>query len=260
MRKTETTNNGNRELQRRTYETAYVRALFDSIAQRYDTLTHVLSAGIDRLWRRRAIRLLAAYHPKRVLDVATGTGDLAIEACKLHPESIIGIDISQHMMEIGRKKIQRRGLSHLISIQTENAEAMTFESGSFDAVTVSFGVRNFSNLQKGLSEFYRVLRPGGVAMILEFSHPRIFPIKQMYRFYSTIVMPPLGEAIIHDRSTSDYLPNTISEFPDGEEFCNLLRSAGFTQINSVPLSFGIATIYVAEKHFSPSFESVATKT
>ncbi|HVN48150.1 MAG TPA: bifunctional demethylmenaquinone methyltransferase/2-methoxy-6-polyprenyl-1,4-benzoquinol methylase UbiE [Bacteroidota bacterium] len=248
MRKKDTTQNGDSGLQRRTYETSYVQSLFDSIAQRYDFLTHVLSFGIDTLWRKRAIRLLAPYRPKHILDVATGTADLAIEASKLHPEAITGIDVSQRMMDVGIKKIMRRNLSDIMTIQSENAEAMTFASDSFDAVTVSFGVRNFSNLQKGLSEFHRVLRNGGVAMILEFSHPQIFPIKQLYRFYSTIIMPPLGEAILHDRSASDYLPSTISEFPSGETFCALLRSVGFTQVKYFPLTFGIATIYFAEKH------------
>ncbi len=247
MRKIDTPQNGNSALQRRTYATSYVQSLFDSIAQRYDLLTHVLSSGIDILWRKRAIRLLAAYQPKRILDVATGTADLAIEASALHPDSIIGIDLSQQMMKLGIKKIQRRGLSHIITIQSGNAEAMTFATDSFDAVIVSFGVRNFSDLKKGLSEFHRVLHAGGVAMILEFSHPRIFPVKQLYNFYSKIIMPPLGEVIIHDRSASDYLPSTISEFPDGEEFCSILRSVGFAHIKYFPLTFGIATIYLAEK-------------
>jgi demethylmenaquinone methyltransferase / 2-methoxy-6-polyprenyl-1,4-benzoquinol methylase len=247
MSKLNTIHSGNPALQRRTYESSYVNSLFDSIAYRYDVINHVLSSGIDIMWRRRAIQLLAAYQPKTILDVATGTADLAIEASTLHPDSIIGIDISQKMLEIGSTKIQRRGLSSLITLQSGNAESMTFASESFDVVTAAFGVRNFSNLKKGLSEFHRVLHSGGIMMILEFSHPHHFPIKQLYSFYAKIIVPALGGIISRNRTAYDYLPSTVSEFPDGEQFCDVLRAAGFTHVKSFPQTFGIATIYFAEK-------------
>jgi demethylmenaquinone methyltransferase / 2-methoxy-6-polyprenyl-1,4-benzoquinol methylase len=247
MARTQTTYNSNPALQRRTYETSYVQSLFNSIAHRYDVLNHILSSGIDILWRRRAIQLLSAYQPKTILDVATGTADLAIEASTLHPDSIIGIDISQKMLDIGTKKIQQRGLSSVITLQSGNAEALAFASDSFDIVTAAFGVRNFSNLEKGLSEFHRVLRSGGITMILEFSHPRRFPIKQFYYFYSKMVLPALGGIISCNRAAYDYLPSTVSEFPDGEQFCNILRSMGFAHVRCFPQTFEIATIYLAEK-------------
>jgi demethylmenaquinone methyltransferase / 2-methoxy-6-polyprenyl-1,4-benzoquinol methylase len=248
MAKSDKTYSGTSGLQRSTYETSYVQSLFDSIAHRYDLLNHVLSSGIDILWRRKAIRLLAAYQPKTMLDVATGTGDLAIEACTLHPESIVGVDISQKMLEIGTNKIHQRNLSSVITLQSGNAESLPFASGTFDIAMVAFGVRNFSNLGQGLSEFHRVLRSGGVTMILEFSHPHKFPIKQLYNFYATILLPVLGGAISSNRAAYNYLPSTISEFPDGEQFCNVLRSIGFTRVQSFPQTFGIATIYLAEKN------------
>jgi demethylmenaquinone methyltransferase/2-methoxy-6-polyprenyl-1,4-benzoquinol methylase len=248
MSKTDTTHSGNQTLQRRTYEASYVQSLFDSIAHRYDVLNHVLSSGIDILWRQRAIQLLAAYQPKTILDVATGTADLAIIANSLHPDSIVGIDISPKMLEIGTNKIQRRGLSSVIKLQTGNAEALVFASDSFDVVTAAFGVRNFSDLGKGLSEFHRVLRSGGITMILEFSHPHIVPIKQLYSFYTKLILPVLGGIISRNRAAYDYLPSTVSEFPDGEQFCEVLRSIGFMRVKSFPQTFGIATIYLAEKN------------
>ena len=248
MTKSDITHSGNPVLQRSTYETSYVQSLFDSIAYRYDVLNHVLSSGIDILWRRKAIQLLAAYQPKTILDVATGTADLAIEASLLHPDSITGIDISQKMLEIGKLKIQRHGLSSVITLQLGNAEALAFASDSFDAVTAAFGVRNFSNLEKGLSEIHRVLHSGGTMMILEFSHPHNFPIKQLYGFYVEFILPALGGIISRNRAAYKYLPNTVSEFPDGEQFCDVLRSIGFAHVRSFPQTFGIATIYLAEKN------------
>jgi demethylmenaquinone methyltransferase/2-methoxy-6-polyprenyl-1,4-benzoquinol methylase len=167
---------------RHVYEQTFVRSLFDSIAHRYDFLNHVLSSGIDILWRRRAIQLLQPFQPKHILDVATGTADLALEAVKLNPEHMIGIDISPKMLDIGRRKIRARKLEQRITLESGEAEHLRFESGSFDSVMAAFGVRNFTNLELGLKEFYRVLRIGGCAMILEFSQPKQFPIKQMFHF------------------------------------------------------------------------------
>jgi len=224
-----------------------VRSLFNSIAHRYDFLNHTLSSGIDIIWRRRAIQLLQPFQPKQILDVATGTADLAIEAVRLNPEQIIGIDISPKMLEIGRRKIQTRKLTHLITLESGEAEHLRFESGSFDVVMAAFGVRNFTDLELGLKEFHRVLRIGGCTIILEFSQPKRFPIKQMFRFYSRYFLPLLGGIVSNNRSAYEYLPSTVAEFPDGEEFGALLRSAGFTNATCFPQTFGIASIYIAKK-------------
>ena len=237
---------------RHVYEQTFVRSLFDSIAHRYDFLNHALSFGIDIIWRRRSIQLLQPFQPKQILDVATGTADLAIQAIRLNAEQIIGIDISLKMLEIGRDKIRSRKIEHLVTIEYGEAEHLRFESGSFDVVMAGFGVRNFSNLELGLKEFYRVLRSGGCAMILEFSKPKLFPIKQIFNFYSTYFFPLIGGIISNNRSAYEYLPNTVAEFPDGEEFCAILHSAGFATAVFFPQTFGIASIYIAKKE--PSSE------
>jgi demethylmenaquinone methyltransferase/2-methoxy-6-polyprenyl-1,4-benzoquinol methylase len=235
---------------RHVYEQTFVRSLFDSIAHRYDVLNHVLSSGIDILWRRRAIQLLQPFQPKHILDVATGTADLALEAVKLNPEHIIGIDISPKMLDIGRRKIRARKLEQRITLESGEAEHLRFESGSFDSVMAAFGVRNFTNLELGLKEFYRVLRMDGCSMILEFSQPKQFPIKQIFHFYSQYFLPLLGGIVSNNRSAYEYLPSTVSEFPDGEEFCALLRSVGFSSAACFPQTFGIASIYIAKKEQS----------
>ena len=235
---------------RRVYEQAYVRSLFDSIAHRYDFLNHALSSGIDIIWRRRAIQLLQPFRPKRILDVATGTADFAIEAARLHPEQIIGIDISPNMLEIGRRKIRSRSLERLITLESGDAEHLRFEFGSFDVVMAAFGVRNFENLELGLKEFHRVLTTNGCAMIVEFSKPKHFPVKQLYRYYSRNILPRLGGMISSNRSAYEYLPSTVAEFPDGEEFCALLRSAGFATAVCIPQTFGIASLYLAKKEIT----------
>jgi demethylmenaquinone methyltransferase/2-methoxy-6-polyprenyl-1,4-benzoquinol methylase len=235
---------------RHVYEQTFVRSLFDSIAHRYDFLNHALSSGIDILWRRRAIHLLQPYQPKHILDVATGTADLAIEAMKLNPDHITGIDISSKMLEIGRRKIRVRNFGQRITLESGEAEHLRFESGSFDAVTAAFGVRNFTDLELGLKEFHRVLRRGGCAVILEFSRPKQFPVKQLFHFYSHTILPLLGGIVSHNRSAYEYLPSTVAKFPDGEEFCTVLRSAGFTTAVSFPQTFGIASIYIAKKEQS----------
>lgn len=232
---------------RHVYEQMFIRSLFDSIARRYDFLNHALSFGIDILWRQRAIQLLEPCMPKQILDVATGTADLALEAVRLNPERITGIDISPKMLDIGRQKIRSRKLEQVITLETGEAEHLRFDSGSFDAVMAAFGVRNFIDLQLGLKEFHRVLRRGGSAMILEFSKPKRFPIKQMFPYYSKYFLPLVAGIVSNNRSAYEYLPRTVAEFPDGEEFCALLRSVGFTSAACSPQTFGIASIYIAKK-------------
>lgn len=235
---------------RTVYEQTYVRSLFDSIALRYDFLNHVLSFGIDIRWRRKAIRLIESFQPKHILDAATGTADFAIEAARLHPEHIIGIDISTKMLERGREKIRTRSLENLITLESGDAEHLRFEDGSFDVVMAAFGVRNFTHLDLGLREFHRVLRRGGCAMILEFSQPEQFPIRQLYQVYSKYLLPLLGGIVSHNRPAYEHLPSTVAEFPYGENFCTLLRSAGFARAACSPQTFGIASIYIAQKESS----------
>ncbi len=191
--------------------------------------------------------MLLELHPRRILDVATGTADLAIETARLNPEQVIGVDISTKMLEIARAKIIKKNLEDIIAVESGEAEHLRFESGSFDVVMTAFGVRNFENLDHGLREFYRVLRSSGTAMILEFSQPSRSPVKQFYQFYSQYLLPLLGGLISKNRSAYEYLPSTIMEFPDGEEFCNCLMNAGFSSAIWYPQTFGIASIYLAVK-------------
>jgi len=232
---------------RRIYRQAHVRSLFDSIAYRYDFLNHTLSSGIDILWRRRVVQLIEPLHPKRILDVATGTADLAIEAARLNPDQIIGVDISTNMLEIGRQKVRAKKLDHIIALESGEAEHLRFDSGSFDVVMAAFGVRNFENLGGSLKEFHRVLSDEGIAVILEFSKPRRSPVKQLYRLYSKYVVPSLGGLISKNRMAYEYLPNTVAEFPDGADFCAILRFVGFDTAIYFPQTFGIVSIYVATK-------------
>ncbi|MEX1139311.1 MAG: bifunctional demethylmenaquinone methyltransferase/2-methoxy-6-polyprenyl-1,4-benzoquinol methylase UbiE [Bacteroidota bacterium] len=232
---------------RATFDPKYVRGLFDRIAPRYDLLNHLLSSGIDVLWRRKTIGLLCPHRPSNVLDVATGTGDLAFEAVRqLHPHHVIGIDVAPAMLDIGRAKAVKKGFRS-VEFAEGPAEALPFETDSFDALTVGFGVRNFSDLSKGLSEMYRVLRPGSPVIVLEFSRPRSFPVQQLYSLYSKTLLPAVGGFISRDREAYEYLPGTIREFPDGNDFLALLRTAGFHSLKHYPLTFGIATIYYGIK-------------
>lgn len=228
-------------------EKHYVRSLFDSIAYRYDLLNHVLSGGVDFYWRRKAIQHLQDIHPKKILDVATGTADFAIAALRLQPEKVIGIDIAEEMLKRGRSKIAKRGLGEIISLQTGEAEQLAFEAESFDAAIVAFGARNFENLERGLSEMYRVLRRGGKIVVLEFSRPRWFPFRQLYFFYFRFILPVIGKAISRHREAYAYLPDTVMKFPEGEDFLNILRQAGFTSLEEERLTFGIATVYSGRK-------------
>jgi len=233
--------------ERRTYDKQYVRSMFDSIAHRYDFLNHFLSSGIDVFWRKKAVRLLAPFHPETILDVATGTADLAIQAASNINCKVVGVDISPKMLEIGRAKISGLSLSDKISLLEGSAESLQFESSSFDAVTVAFGVRNFSDLRRGLSEMHRVLKPGGAALILEFSRPNRPWLNSLYNFYFRRILPVLGGLISGNKSAYQYLPSTVGEFPAGTDFLGILHRIGFTQTIQHPVTFGIVTIYIGVK-------------
>ena len=225
-----------------------VEEMFDNIASTYDTLNHRLSWNIDKSWRKKAIRRLAPFSPKTILDIATGTGDFAIMSAKmLLPKTLIGADISDKMMEIGRQKVKEEGLDGIISFQKEDCLNLTFPSNTFDAVTAAFGIRNFQDLEKGLGEMYRVLKKGGHLCIIELTTPISFPLKQLFKIYSKVVLPFYGRLISKDRSAYDYLNKTIAAFPQGETMMNILQSAGFTKTSFTRLTFGICTMYIAEK-------------
>jgi len=221
--------------------------MFESIAHRYDFLNHFLSFGIDFYWRRQAISLLKPFHPKRILDIATGTGDLAVAALRLKPSEVVGVDIAEEMIRHGREKLRRKKLDSVIKLQLGNAEQLPFPNGSFDAVTVAFGVRNFENLDVGLSEIYRVLKSRGAAVILEFSMPRAFCIRQVYSFYLDRVVPRLGGLISHHRDAYEHLRTSVQEFPDGRDFLELLKKCGFSSVYQHRLTFGIASAYLGKK-------------
>jgi len=224
-----------------------VRTMFNDIAPRYDLLNHLLSANIDKSWRKKVRRLLGKGHPDKILDVATGTGDLAIELAKLPVKKIIGIDIAAEMLEVGRVKVQNRGLQHLIELQLGDSEAIVFEDNSFDAVSVAFGVRNYEDLPKGLKEMQRVLKPGGMVAILEFSKPAAFPMKHIYRFYFNYILPTIGKMVSKNSSAYTYLPNSVAAFPEGDVFMKAMQTAGFIHPKQQRLTFGIATLYSASK-------------
>ncbi len=224
-----------------------VEAMFDDIAPKYDFLNHFLSMGIDIQWRKKVRRLIAPLHPRHILDIATGTGDLAIELTKLEPEKIVGLDISANMLEIGKEKIKAKKLDQIIEMHLGDSENLPFENNTFDAVTVAFGVRNFENLQKGLQEMHRVLKPGGMAAILEFSKPKAFPFRQIYNFYFRYILPPLGRMISNNKEAYTYLPESVSAFPEDTAFLKELETAGFKDNGQQRLTMGIATLYRASK-------------
>jgi demethylmenaquinone methyltransferase/2-methoxy-6-polyprenyl-1,4-benzoquinol methylase len=232
---------------RRIYDSEYVRHLFDNIAKRYDLLNHLLSLGFDFQWRRNTVDILKKFNPSTILDVATGTGDLAIIAAKLRPQKIIAIDPSYEMLKRAQEKIARKDLSKTITLTSGVVENLQFENNSFDAVMVAFGVRNFSDLKKGLKEILRVLKNDGIFIVLEFSQPKKFPIKQLYSFYSRHLIPPIGKLFSKNNEAYKYLPSTVSEFPDTNEFILVLREAGFRDIEGYPKTAGIVTIYKAQK-------------
>lgn len=224
-----------------------VANMFDNISHRYDLLNHTLSMGIDILWRRKAIKILKPFVPKMVLDIATGTGDFAVEAAKMNPDKIIGVDISEGMLEVGRQKVKKKGLSDLIELKVGDSENLAFEDNKFDVVTVAFGVRNYENLKKGLSEMFRVTKNEGHVMIIEFSKPVKFPIKQLYNFYFNFILPVIGKIVSKDNAAYKYLPESVAAFPDGQEFLNILKDVGYKEAKWIPLTFGISSIYWARK-------------
>ncbi len=224
-----------------------VARMFDSISGKYDFLNHFLSLGIDIRWRKKAISLLAKEKPKMILDVATGTGDFAIEALKLNPDKIIGVDISEGMLEVGRKKMKANGYENVIELRSGDSENLPFEENKFDAVIVAFGVRNFENLEKGLAEIFRVLKPNGRAVVLEFSKPVTFPMKQLYSIYFNAILPKIGKVVSHDSSAYTYLPESVQAFPDGENFLSVLSKLGYKNATCKPLTFGISSLYTATK-------------
>lgn len=224
-----------------------VERMFDHIAPAYDRLNHLMSLGIDRSWRRTALKWLRPHRPALVLDVATGTGDFAIQACRMLPSaSLMGVDLSEGMMQVGRRKVEQAGLAARIDFQREDCEALTFSDASFDAVTVAFGIRNFEHLDRGLREMCRVLRPGGHLVILELSTPDRPPMKQLYRIYSRLI-PLMGRLVSHDRSAYTYLPQSIRAFPQGEVMSESIRRAGFSDVRFRRLTFGVCTLYMATK-------------
>ncbi len=224
-----------------------VAEMFDNIANNYDFLNHFLSMGIDILWRKKAVRLLKPFAPKLILDVATGTGDFALESLSLNPDKIIGVDISRDMVAVGLEKVKKRKLQNKIELKYGDSENLEFETNTFDALTVAFGVRNYENLEQGLSEMLRVIKPGGYVAIIEFSQPKKFPIKQIYNFYFKNILPGIGRIVSKDARAYTYLPESVGAFPHGNEFLKILTKVGYNKVEAIPLTLGIASIYLASK-------------
>ncbi|MEJ5994295.1 bifunctional demethylmenaquinone methyltransferase/2-methoxy-6-polyprenyl-1,4-benzoquinol methylase UbiE [Pedobacter sp. Du54] len=225
-----------------------VAEMFNNISGTYDFLNHFLSLGIDIIWRRKAIKELRALHPQVILDVATGTGDFAFESISiLHPKKVIGVDISKGMLAIANKKIKERNLNDVFSVQLGDSEGLNFEDNTFDAITVAFGVRNYENLEKGLADMLRVLKPNGKIVILEFSKPRNFPIKQGYNLYFKYITPFFGQLFSKDKQAYTYLPESVAAFPDGDTFTALMEKVGYKHTKHRSLTFGISAIYTGIK-------------
>jgi len=225
-----------------------VADMFNNISKTYDFLNHFLSLGIDVIWRKKAIGELKELQPKLILDVATGTGDFAFEALSiLKPDKIVGVDISRGMLDIAQQKIEKRGLGDHFEVKLGDSEKLPFEANTFDAVTVAYGVRNFEDLEKGLADMQRVLKPGGKAVILEFSKPKAFPVKQLYWFYFNMVTPAIGKLFSKDARAYTYLPESVAAFPAGQDFIGLMEKAGFKNTKCRPLAFGICSIYSGTK-------------
>jgi demethylmenaquinone methyltransferase/2-methoxy-6-polyprenyl-1,4-benzoquinol methylase len=225
-----------------------VASMFNNISGTYDFLNHFLSLGIDMIWRKMAIKELLADKPAHILDVATGTGDFAFEAIQiLKPAKIIGVDISEGMLGIADEKIRKRKMQDVFEVRLGDSEKLLFDQDTFDAVTVAFGVRNFEDLEKGLSDMLRVLKPGGKAVILEFSKPKVFPVKQAYNFYFKYITPTIGKLFSKDSSAYTYLPESVAAFPDGKNFVALMEKVGFKNTKYRPLTFGICSIYTGIK-------------
>ena len=222
----------------------HIERMFDSIAPRYDLLNRVLSGGIDQRWRRKVIREVMENRPDRVLDIATGTADLAIQAARNGVDRVVGVDISEEMLEVGRGKVRKGSLEGKITLQRGDAEKLPFSDRQFQGAMVAFGVRNFEDLAAGLSEIHRILKPGGKLVVLEFSRPSVFPVKQAYAFYSRFILPMIGRLISGDSGAYTYLPESINAFPEGEAFLQWMREAGFANLRAHRLTFGIASMYV----------------
>ena len=224
-----------------------VADMFDNISENYDFLNHFLSAGIDKGWRKKAINMLAPYKPKTILDIATGTADFALAALKLNPDHITGVDISQGMLEKGKEKIEKKGLTDKITLKYGDSEKLPFDDDSFDAITVAFGVRNYENLESGLLDMLRVLKPSGVAVILEFSKPKSFPAKQFFNLYNNKLLPLIGKTVSKDPRAYTYLPESIKAFPEGDDFLEIMKKVGYNDLLLSKLSGGIASIYIGQK-------------
>ena len=224
-----------------------VAEMFNSISKKDDFLNHFLSLGIDIRWRKKAIKLLKKDKPKHILDIATGTADFAIESLSLKPEKVTGVDISEGMLSVGREKLKKKSLDHIIQLELGDSEKLLFEDNKFDAVIVSFGVRNFAHLEKGLADMYRVLKPGGKTVIVEFSRPSKFPFKSIYNFYFKAILPKIGRLVSKDQSAYTYLPESVQVFPDGTDFLKVLERVGFKNTTCTPLTFGVSSIYVGVK-------------
>ncbi|MDH6357206.1 bifunctional demethylmenaquinone methyltransferase/2-methoxy-6-polyprenyl-1,4-benzoquinol methylase UbiE [Parabacteroides sp. PF5-9] len=225
-----------------------VQRMFDSIAGAYDQLNHTLSLGFDKGWRKKGINWLKPYNPQTILDIATGTGDLAIAMCKaLNPALIIGADISEGMMQIGQQKVDAAGYSKQIRFEVQDSLALTYADHSFDAVTAAFGIRNYEDIAQGLSEMYRVLKPGGHMMILELTTPEYFPMKQLYRIYSQTVIPTIGRLYAKEKNAYSYLPASIREFPQGKTMTELLARQGFKETQVQTFTFGVCSMYTGTK-------------
>ena len=224
-----------------------VQEMFNGIAPKYDLLNHLLSMGIDKSWRRKAMRELEGGRRGTVLDIACGTGDFSIEALRHGVERVVGADISENMLAVAREKAREKGLEDRLEFRYGDSENLDFEDGTFDAVTVAFGVRNFEHLERGLAEMCRVLRPGGKVVVLEFSTPERFPMKQLYRFYFKQILPRVGGFVSGDRKAYEYLPASVFAFPQGDRFLQIMRSCGYRNVAQWRLTFGIASLYTGEK-------------
>ena len=224
-----------------------VAEMFDNVSGRYDLLNRLMTFGLDVSWRRQVVSIVAKKNPEKILDIATGTGDFAIMLAKLKPEKIIGLDLSKGMLEIGKNKVKAKKLDHIIEMVLGDSEQLPFKDDYFDAITVGFGVRNFEDIDKGLQEICRVLKPGGNFVVLETAQPEKFPMKQLYRFYAKYIIPVLGKILSKDKSAYTYLPESASKFPYGKIFNNILIKNGFNNATDKPLTFGVASIYTATK-------------
>ncbi|RCS27909.1 bifunctional demethylmenaquinone methyltransferase/2-methoxy-6-polyprenyl-1,4-benzoquinol methylase UbiE [Polaribacter sp. WD7] len=224
-----------------------VAHMFNTISKNYDGLNRVISLGIDVKWRKKVVKIVGKDNPKQILDIATGTGDLALMMANLQPDRIVGLDISEGMLEVGKQKIAKANLAKKIEMVVGDSEDMPFQDNTFDAITVSFGVRNFANLDKGIREIARVLKPSGVLVILETSNPTKFPFKQGYKFYTNFILPIIGKLFSKDKVAYSYLSESANSFPFGEAFNNILQKNGFTNTDDKPVTFGVATIYTARQ-------------